>query len=129
MKRGAVDVGPRRIRRLRARHFVTIDLNKVVAVDGTALKALSETHLHENDPRAIQYLRAFRDAGADVIWIRGARSRRDTAGPSELLLGARAGEQLVEQLITDPPIRRHPQSLTDPTPLSGTRHRFIDQLA
>ncbi len=42
-----------------------------------------------------------------------------TAGPRELLLGASAGEQLVEQLITDPPIGRHPQSLTDPASLSA----------
>ena len=40
-------------------------------------------------------------------------------GPGDLLLGARAGQQLVDHLIADPPIRRHPE--TPPQPAAASR--------
>ena len=55
-------------------------------------------------------------------------SRQQPAGPGDLLLGRRAGEQLVEQLVADPPIGRHPESLPDPAAVSGPLDRLIDQL-
>jgi len=50
------------------------------------------------------------------------------AGPEDLLLGRGAGEQLVDHLIADPPVGRHPQSLPDPAATSDTLHGLIDQL-
>jgi len=54
--------------------------------------------------------------------------RQHAARPGELLLRARAGEQLVEHLVTDPPVGRHPESLTDPAAATGPLNRLIDQL-
>ena len=53
---------------------------------------------------------------------------KQPAGPGDLLLRARAGEQLVDHLIADPPIRRHPESLPHPTAATGTIDGLIDQL-
>ena len=50
------------------------------------------------------------------------------AGPGDLLLRARAGEQLVDHLIADPPIRRHPQSLPQPAAASRTVNGPVHQL-
>ena len=50
------------------------------------------------------------------------------AGPGDLLLGARAGEQLVDHLIADPPIRRHPESSPQPAAASRTVNGLVDQL-
>ena len=49
------------------------------------------------------------------------------AGPGDLLLRARAGEQLVDQLVADPPIGRHPESLPDAAAVSRPVDRLIDQ--
>src|SRR5207247_10671290 len=40
--------------------------------------------------------------------------RQQPTGPGDLLLGARAGEQLVAHLIAEPSIRWHPESLPQP---------------
>ena len=50
------------------------------------------------------------------------------AGPGDLLLGRGAGEQLVDHLIADPPIGRHPQSLPDPAAASRAIDGLVDQL-
>ena len=52
--------------------------------------------------------------------------RQQPAGPSDLLLGRGAGEQLVDHLIADPPVRRHPESLTDPTADSRPVDDLVD---
>ena len=49
------------------------------------------------------------------------------AGPRDLLLRARAGEQLVDHLVADP-LRRHPQSLSHTTAATSTIDGLIDQL-
>ena len=54
--------------------------------------------------------------------------RQQPARPGDLLLGARAGQQLVDHLITDPPIGRHPQSLPHPAAASRALDGLIDQL-
>jgi hypothetical protein len=49
------------------------------------------------------------------------------AGPGDLLLRARAGEQLVDHLVADP-LRRHPESLPHTTAANHTIDGLIDQL-
>jgi hypothetical protein len=49
-------------------------------------------------------------------------SSHHRAGPGDLLLGQDAGQQLVDHLVADPPIRRHPESLPDP----AAAHRPLD---
>ena len=49
-------------------------------------------------------------------------------GPGDLLLRAGAGEQLVDHLVADPPVRRHTESFTDPPAASSTVDSLIDQL-
>ena len=51
---------------------------------------------------------------------------QDPAGPGDLLLGRGAGEQLVDELVADPPIGRHVESLPDPAAARGPIHRLID---
>src|SRR5215471_1279521 len=53
--------------------------------------------------------------------------RQQPAGPGDLLLGARTGEQLVDQLIADP-LRGHPQSLPHTAAATRTADGLIDQL-
>ena len=53
--------------------------------------------------------------------------RQDPAGPGDLLLRRRAGQQLIDQLVADPPIRGHLQSLPDPAAARGPIHRLIDR--
>ena len=50
------------------------------------------------------------------------------AGPGDLLLRRGAGEQLVDHLVADPPVGRHPERLTDPAAASGPLHSLINQL-
>ncbi len=52
---------------------------------------------------------------------------KQPAGPGDLLLRARTGEQLIDQLITDPP-RRHPQSLPHTAAATGTIDDLINQI-
>ena len=49
------------------------------------------------------------------------------AGPGDLLLRARAGEQLIDHLIADP-LRGHPESLPQTTAATGTIDGLIDKL-
>jgi hypothetical protein len=48
-------------------------------------------------------------------------------GAGDLLLRGRAGEQLVDHLVADPPAGRHLQSLPDPAAAGGTLHGLVDQ--
>ena len=48
------------------------------------------------------------------------------AGPGDLLLRRGAGEQLVDHLVADPPVGRHPESLPQAAAASSTIHRLID---
>jgi hypothetical protein len=57
------------------RVFVTVGLRKALAADGTHLRALSEALLRNRDPAALQYLRAFRDRGVDIVLVRGAKAK------------------------------------------------------
>jgi len=50
------------------------------------------------------------------------------ARPGDLLLGRSAGEQLVDHLIADPPIRRHPERPPQAATASGTVNDVIHQL-
>ena len=54
--------------------------------------------------------------------------RQQPAGPGDLLLGRGAGKQLVDHLIADPPIRRHPESLPQPSAASRNVNSVIHQL-
>ena len=76
------------------------------------------------------------DCRADVVGQLGVRRPlhqalgqlcQQPAGPGDLLLRRGAGEQLVDHLITDPPVGRHPQSLTNPTAVSRAAHGLINQ--
>ena len=53
---------------------------------------------------------------------------QQAAGPSDLLLRRGASEQLVEQLVADPLIGRHPESLPDPAAVSRPLHSLINEL-
>ena len=52
--------------------------------------------------------------------------RQQPTRPGDLLLGTGAGEQLIDHLIRDPPIRGHPESLPQPPaasrPVSSVIH-------
>jgi len=54
--------------------------------------------------------------------------REQPAGPSDLLLAARPREQLVDHLVADPPIRRHPESLPHPPAARNPSNRIVDKL-
>ena len=54
--------------------------------------------------------------------------RQQPAGPDDLLLGRGTGQQLVDHLIADPPVRRHPESLPQPAAASRTINGIIHQL-
>jgi hypothetical protein len=58
------------------RYFVTLAFRRAVMVDCTDLLYLDERALRDNESRAVAYLRALRDAGADVLWIRGTSASR-----------------------------------------------------
>jgi len=49
------------------------------------------------------------------------------AGAGDLLLGARAGQQLVDHLIADPSVFGHPKRSMHPTPVRRTPDRIINQ--
>ncbi len=75
--RAAADAA-RRHRQYRGRlmrYLVDLELRKAVAVDCMDLRDLDERTLRDNEPRAVAYLRALRDAGADLLWIRGSGGR------------------------------------------------------
>lgn len=76
-RRSAERVAERHVQRVGAviRYFSCLGLHNARAADATALPHISERLLQENDVTAIRYLRAFRDAGADVILVRGTRTR------------------------------------------------------
>lgn len=61
---------------LLGRYFASLHFNDAFAVDATELRFLDERLLRENSAVAIQHLRAFRDAGVDVVWIKGVRTSR-----------------------------------------------------
>jgi len=50
------------------------------------------------------------------------------AGAGDLLLGARAGEELVDHLIADPSVLGHPERSMHPPPVRRTLDRIIDHL-
>ena len=54
--------------------------------------------------------------------------RQQPAGPGDLLLGRDAREQLVDHLIADPSIRRHPESLPQPSAASRKINSIIHQV-
>jgi len=60
-----------------ARHFVSLRFRQATGVDTTSDEDLSledvlnEDLIADQDPTAIQYIRAFRDQGVDVLWVPG----------------------------------------------------------
>lgn len=79
------------------RLFATVGLHKAVAADATQLKGLSEELLLNKDPEAMQYLRAFRDRGIDIIWVRRSSAKSYVAVMFTDAIGGSI--EVIEELI------------------------------
>jgi uncharacterized integral membrane protein len=60
--------GQKRGRAMRC--VVDLELRGALMVDCTDVRHLDERALHDNEPRAMALLRALRDVGVDLIWLR-----------------------------------------------------------